>query len=111
MNAPKFVAVVVAVFLALTALQTLCWRERPPEGWKPAWWQSRLWAQAGILLTAPAVFVGGVASMPFGGSDSIETRKAFMALACLLYAVAAYFVVYFLARSIMKQFSRDHPKT
>jgi hypothetical protein len=111
MNAPKIVAVVVAVFLALTALQTLCWRERPPEGWQPAWWQSRLWAQAGMLLLAPALLVGGVASIPFGGNHSVETRKAFIAAACVLYAVAAYFIVQFAARWLAKQFATNRPKT
>ena len=111
MNAPKIVAAVAAVFLALTTLQTLWWRERQPAGWQPAWWQSRLWAQAGMLLLAPALLLGGVASIPFGGSHSVETRKAFIATACVLYAVAAYFVVHFAARWLAKQFATNRPKT
>jgi hypothetical protein len=111
MKAPRIVAAVVAVVLAFTALQTLYSRERPPEGWQPAWWQSRLWAQAGILLLAPAWLAGGAASTLFGGSHSVETRKAFIAAACVLYAVAAYFIVYITARWIARQFLSNPPKT
>ena len=101
----------VAVFLALTALQTLHWRERPPEGWEPAWWQSRPWAQAGIFLLAPAWLAGGAASTLFGGSHSVETRKAFIAVACVLYAVSAYFIVHITARWIARQLVSNRPKT
>ena len=81
MSAPRIVAAVVGAFLALTALQTLCWRERPPERWRPAWWQSRLWAQVGTLLLVPAWLAGGAASTLFDGSYAVETKKAFMAVA------------------------------
>jgi hypothetical protein len=111
MNAPRIIAALVAVFLALTALQTLCWHERLPEGWQPAWWQSRLWAHAGILVLAPAWLTGGAASTLFGGSDSVETRKAFMAVGCVLYSVAAYFIVHLGARWIAKQFASNEPKS
>ena len=111
MNAPKIIAATVAIFLVLTALQMLCWHERVPEGWQPAWWQSGLWAHAGILLLAPAWLAAGAASTLFGVDDSVETRKAFIAVACVLYAVAAYFIVYMAARWIARQFVSNQPKT
>ena len=110
MNAPRIVAAVVAVFLALTAVQTLCWHERPPEGWQPAWWQSRLWAQAGVFVLAPAWLVGATASALASG-DSLHTTKAFIAFACLLYAVSAYFIVYLVTRWILRQFVTNEPNT
>ena len=110
MSVPKIVAAVIAVFLALTAIQTLCWRERPPEGWRPAWWQSRLWAEAGVVLLAPAWLAGGTASA-FASGNSLHTTKVFIAVACLLYVVAAYSIVYLAARWFLKQLATNEPKT
>ena len=111
MNAPRIIAAAVAVFLGLTALQMLCWHERVSEGWQPAWWQSGLWAHAGILLLAPAWLAGGAASTLFGGDHSVETRKAFIAVACVAYSVAAYFLVHLAAQWIAIQFASKEPKT
>jgi hypothetical protein len=107
MRAPKIIAAVVALFLAATALQTICWRERPPEGWRPAWWQSRTWAQAGIFLVGPAWLGAGVVSIALGHRSPPITPLGF-AIAAAFYVVAAYFIVYFAARWVAKQFSHDH---
>jgi hypothetical protein len=110
-NAPRIIAIAVAIVLGLTAVQTLCWHERAPEGWRPAWWQSRSWALAGIPLLAPAWLAGGVASLPFGGNHSVEMRTAFIAVACLLYVVVAYLIVLFVTRWLARQFASNPPKT
>ena len=104
MNTPRVIAAAIAVFLAVTALQTLSWEERPPAGWQPAWWQSRLWAQAGILLLAPAWLAGGAVSTIVAG-HSLHTTKVVIAIACGLYTVAAYFITHLVTRWIGKQFA------
>jgi hypothetical protein len=106
MNAPRIVAAVAALFLVATALQTFSWRERPPEGWRPAWWQSRIWAQAGIFLVGPAWLGAAVVSIALGHHSAPVTPLA-LAIAAALYVGVAYFVVYFAARWVRKQFSQD----
>jgi hypothetical protein len=103
MKLPRTIAGFVVLLLVFTAAQVVFWKSRPPLDWHPAWWQSELWAQLGILAMMP--LLSAVSLFEIVGVKSIYILRVAFVVGFIGYAVAVYIAVVW----IVKQFTYKPP--
>ena len=110
MRGSKVIGAFIAVFFAFSGMQLFFWEFRAPKGWRPAWWQSNIWAHFGMLLFLPASLGAAIVLHCFG-DPPVAVRRAIFALAYCLYVLLAYWATEFVARWLLRQFSAQPQKT
>jgi len=96
MKASGYIAVSVCVLLAFTFLQGITWPVRQMPDWQPDWWQCHTWANAGHVLSLPAMVPALVLE-----NCGIFNRSVILpaiALGMLVETASISLVVYFVAR-------------
>jgi hypothetical protein len=101
MKAPRFIAAFVCLLLAFTLFQSWMWHWRPEPGWQPSWWQSHTLAAIGAPLSMPAM-IPALILQSFGVTNTVAGQSA-IAFGFIIEIALTYFLVYFIARFLLKR--------